>query len=166
VKTPDSSHRDGLENSNSCGFGNIQTLAWVFLPVAHAHDAEVHPDVQQIGTDDLRGKKDAAESHSIQKRQVAAIPDRNSIGRAITDCGGRIGLGCLFAPRDCSRSGISMVLVAGRLPLLLLQDARAVSVDSIGHRRLRLESAFAFPEQSRAIPARALSVQSVVELGE
>ena len=41
-----------------------------------------------------------------------------------------------------------MVLVTGRLPLLLLQNPRAVSVDSIGHRRLRLESAFAFPEQA------------------
>ncbi len=41
-----------------------------------------------------------------------------------------------------------MVRVAGKLSLLLLQDTGAVSVDSIGHRRLRPESAFTFPEQA------------------
>lgn len=41
-----------------------------------------------------------------------------------------------------------MVLVAGKLSLLLLQDTGAVSVDSIRHRRLRPESAFTFPGQA------------------
>ena len=41
-----------------------------------------------------------------------------------------------------------MVRVAGKLSLLLLQNTGAVSVDSIGHRWLRPESAFTFPEQA------------------
>jgi hypothetical protein len=41
-----------------------------------------------------------------------------------------------------------VVRVAGKLSLLILQDTGAVSVDSIGHRRLRPESAFTLPEQA------------------
>jgi hypothetical protein len=41
-----------------------------------------------------------------------------------------------------------MVRVAGKLSLLLLQDTGAVSVGSIGHRRLRPESAFTFAGQA------------------
>jgi len=41
-----------------------------------------------------------------------------------------------------------VVRVAGKLSLLLLQNTGAVSVDSIGHRRLRPESAFTFPKQA------------------
>jgi hypothetical protein len=120
VNTPDSSHRDGLENSNFCRFGNIQTLAQVFLPVACTRTKQkLHPDVQPFGTMTYAGKKGAREFHSIQKRQVAAISDRNSNGGTFAS-GGRIGCGRLPVARDGSRVGISVVLVARRLSLLLL----------------------------------------------
>src|SRR6266581_2280097 len=81
----------------------------------------------------------ATESYSIEKRQAAtAIPGRRSNGRTFAPCGCRIGRGGLLVSRDWSRPGIFVVPVAGRLPLLLLQDAAAMSVDGIRHRRLRL----------------------------
>jgi len=96
----------------------------------------------------MREKEHAPELHSAQKRQVAATRDRNSNGKTLAPCGSRIWPGCFLVPKVCSRSGISMVRVARRLPLLLLQNTGAMSVDSIGHRRLCFESAFAFPEQA------------------
>src|SRR5713226_5345622 len=95
----------------------------------------------------MREKEHAPELHSAQKRQVAATRDRNSNGKTLAPCGSRIWPGCFLVPKVCSRSGISMVRVARRLPLLLLQNTGAMSVDSIGHRRLCFEFAFAFPER-------------------
>ncbi len=55
-----------------------------------------------------------------KKRQVATTPERNSHGKTFAPCGGRIWPGCFFVPKACSRSGISLVRVARKLPLLLL----------------------------------------------
>jgi hypothetical protein len=98
---------------------------------------------------DPREKKHAVEAYPIQKRKIAsAIPARNSSGRAFTACGCRNGHRRFIDACDGSRPGISVVPVTRRLPLLLLSDAAAVSVDSDGHRRLCLESALAIPEQA------------------
>jgi hypothetical protein len=68
----------------------------------------------------MREREHAPELHSVQKRQVATTPDRNSHGKTFAPCGGRIWPSCFFVPKACSRSGISMVRVARKLPLLLL----------------------------------------------
>jgi hypothetical protein len=96
----------------------------------------------------MREKEHAPELHSVQNRQVATTPGRNSHGQTSAPCGGRIWHGCFFVTKACSRSGISMVRVARKLPLLLLYNTGAMSVDSVWHRRLRFEPAFAFPEQA------------------
>ncbi len=51
-------------------------------------------------------------------------------------------------PPGGSRPGISVVPVAGRLSLLLLQDTGAMSVDRRWHRRLCPESALGLPDQA------------------
>ena len=68
----------------------------------------------------MREREHAPELHSVQKRQVATAPNRNSHGKTFAPCGGRIWPGCFFVPKACSRSGISLVRVARKLPLLLL----------------------------------------------
>jgi hypothetical protein len=68
----------------------------------------------------MREREDAPELHSVQKRKVATTPDRNSYGKTFAHCGGRIWPGCFLVPSACSRSGISLVRVARKLPLLLL----------------------------------------------
>jgi hypothetical protein len=101
---------------------------------------------------------DAREKHgaySIQKRKIASrTPDRNFGGTIFTPCGRRIGdrCYCFLLPRDCARPGTSVVRVAGKLSLLLLQNSGAMSVDGLWHRRLRAESAFTFPEQAARFP--------------
>jgi hypothetical protein len=74
-----------------------------------------------------------------------------------TSCGRRIGDRCysFLAPRDCTRPGISVVCIAGKLSLLLLQNSGAMSVDGFWHRRLRAKSAFTFPEQAARFPPQS-----------
>jgi hypothetical protein len=65
----------------------------------------------------------APKSYPIQNRRVVLrTPDRNSNGTTFTPSGRRIGDRCygFLVPRDCSCPGISVVPVAGKLPLLLL----------------------------------------------
>jgi hypothetical protein len=67
----------------------------------------------------------------------------------------------LFAA-DGSCPGIYVVPGAGRLSLLFLQDAGAMSLDRLWHRRLRPQSASAFSDQTaRFMTGR----QSCPELG-
>jgi hypothetical protein len=82
--------------------------------------------------------------------EISAPVCCRAITAAFTACGCRAGYVCFrFAVRrDCSRPGISMVRVAGKLPLLFLSNTAAMSVDSIGHRRLRPQFALTFPEQA------------------
>jgi hypothetical protein len=111
-------------------------------------------------------RRHAPEAYQIQKRKIAsAIPARNSRGRTFAAYGGRIGHRRLVDSGDGSRPGISVVPVTRRLPLLFLSDPAAMSVDGIGHRRLRLESALAIPEQAARFQREPGPVQKAVELG-
>ena len=111
-------------------------------------------------------ERHAPKSSSIQSRQVVLRPsNRNSNDSTFTPCGRRIGDRCcsFLAPGDCSCRGISVVRVAGKLSLLLLQNSGAMSVAGLRHRRLRVESAFTFPEQTaRFRPENSKPVQNLL----